>query len=311
MKNLYYLCARNLNTPMQIPIESLNLLMLNVGLARHNADWNWKMVSSPFTRIFYVTEGSARIHLSSGTISLRPGYLYLIPAYTVHSYECDHLFTLYYLHVYEGFKQETDIFDIYDFNLEVKADENVESLFRQMCKQHPNARLPESNPVSYDNRTMFTDYVTRYNEMPLHEKMRIRGAILMLISQFLQYAQPRHWTQDPRLSRAQRFILDNIYCDIDVEELASVACMSKQHLIKLFSRNFGISPLQYINQKKIERAQLFLATSDEPIKQIAYNLGFNDYSYFIRLFRMKTGTTPLKYREQMSSPTPLVKIPTL
>ena len=48
---------------MQIPIESFNLQMLNVGLAHHDGDWNWKKVISPFSRIYYVKEGRAVLHL--------------------------------------------------------------------------------------------------------------------------------------------------------------------------------------------------------------------------------------------------------
>ena len=42
-------------------IDQLHLLILNVGLAIHNADWNWKNVSSPFTRLYYIMEGTAQI----------------------------------------------------------------------------------------------------------------------------------------------------------------------------------------------------------------------------------------------------------
>ena len=95
---------------MQMPIESLNLLMLNVGKAQHNGDWNWRDVSSPFTRIYYVTKGEAWLHLPKEMIKLRPHFLYIIPAYTLHSYECHSVFEHYYLHVYEGFKNETNVF---------------------------------------------------------------------------------------------------------------------------------------------------------------------------------------------------------
>lgn len=44
-----------------LPIESLNLQMLNVGLARHNGDWNWQNVLSPFTRIYLCTEGLSTV----------------------------------------------------------------------------------------------------------------------------------------------------------------------------------------------------------------------------------------------------------
>ena len=65
---------------IQIPIESMNLMLLNVGLAQHYADWNWQNVSSPFIRIFYVVEGEAILHLRNQDIVLRPHHLYIIPA---------------------------------------------------------------------------------------------------------------------------------------------------------------------------------------------------------------------------------------
>lgn len=66
-------------------VERLNLLLLNVGLATHNADWNWKDISNPFTRIYYVTEGNACVILPTGILKLKEDHLYLIPAFTVHS----------------------------------------------------------------------------------------------------------------------------------------------------------------------------------------------------------------------------------
>lgn len=284
---------------MQLPIESLNLLMLNVGLARHNADWNWKDVSSPFTRIYYVVEGTARLHLLNEVVELKPNNLYIIPAHTVHSYECDGKFVHYYLHLYEGFKKETDVFDFYEIPTEVQAQEGDVGIFERMCMLHPDAELPASDPRSYDNSHKFADYVSRYNDMHLYEKMQLRGSVLILFSRFMQYARPRVWTQDARIAKVVKYVHSNIYNEISSEELADVACVTKPYLIRLFNKHFGISPLRYINQKKIERAQLLLLTENLSVKDIAYTIGFNDDSYFIRLFKKLTGTTPQEYRMQM------------
>lgn len=284
---------------MQLPIESLNLLMLNVGLAHHNADWNWKDVSSPFTRIYYVTEGTARLHLPHEVVELKRDNLYIIPAHTVHSYECEGIFSHYYLHLYEGFKKETDVFDFYEIPSEVKAQEGDIDIFERMCCLHPEAQLPASDPRMYDNSNKFADYVSRYNELQLYEKMQLRGSILMLFSRFMQFAKPRVWTQDERMAKVLKYVHGNLYNDINNEDLADVACVTKQYLIRLFNQHFGISPLQYINQKKIERAQLLLLTENLSVKDIAYTIGFNDDSYFIRLFKKLTGTTPQEYRIQM------------
>lgn len=303
---------------MHIPIESLNLQMLNVGLARHDGDWNWQGVNSPFTRIYCVTEGEAWLKLltdnrplerdgegerasSEGTgkwqtIHLTPGHLYLVPAYTTHSYACSGVFCHYYLHVYEGFKNETNVMEMYDFPMEVKADKMDMELLERMCRAWPEARLPESNPQSYDNTRKFTDYVKRYNGMELWEKMWLRGTMLMLMARFVKQAVPKIWTRNERLMKVLAHVHRHIYENISVDELSEVACVSKPYLIRLFKKELGMSPLQYVNRKKVERAQLLLLTEEWAVKEVAYRMGFGDHSYFIRLFRKTTGRTPMEYR---------------
>lgn len=293
-----------------MPIESLNLLMLNVGYAEHNADWNWKGVSSPFTRIYFVTEGEARIKFPANieganapiytkdSMTLTPGHLYMIPAHVMHDCECTGNFCHYYLHVYEGYKSESNVFDVYEFPTEVEAVEDDRYIFQRLCQLYPETSLPASDPRAYDNNTKFTDYVHRFNDMELYQRMHIRGILLVLFSRFMHHATPRIWTKDERMTRVLNYIHANIYNDIDIETLADIACITKPYLIRIFKRNLGTSPLQYINQKKIERAQLLLITREITVKEVAYTLGFNDHSYFIRLFKKITGVTPLGYRAE-------------
>ena len=284
---------------MNIPIESLNFQMLNVGFARHDGDWNWKNIVSPFTRIYLVTEGGAKLCLPEKVIHLTSGHMYIIPAHTVHSYECIGKFSHYYLHFYEGFKKETDIFDFYEFPVDIEAEPLDEAIFNNMCKQHPEVELPASDPSSYDYMGKFIDYVHRYNELSLDAKLELRGSILVLFSRFVKRATPRVWTQDKRLADALKYMHNNIYESISVDTLASVACVTTSHFIRLFVKAIGMPPLQYINRKKIDRAELLLITEEVPIKEIAYDLGYSDPSYFIRLFKKITGITPMAYRKNM------------
>ena len=99
----------------------MNLMMLNVGYATHHADWNWQKVSSPFIRIFYIEEGEAMLHLPETDVRLKPEHMYIIPAYTIHSYECHGVFKLYYIHMYEGFKNELNLHETYELPTEVPA----------------------------------------------------------------------------------------------------------------------------------------------------------------------------------------------
>ena len=286
---------------IQIPIESMNLLMLNVGYATHHADWNWKQVNSPFMRIFYIVDGEAILHLPKEDVSLKPGYMYVIPAHTMHSYECHGVFKLYYMHIYEGVKNDVNLLETYDLPTEVAAGDSMRQLFEYVSSQHPDTRLPGADPKSYDTSAQTSDYVERYTRMSLWEKMELRGAMLMIISYFIREARPRVWTSDERMKQVIKYIYEHITEEIDVEKLASLASVTKTYFIRLFKQEFGLSPIRYINQKKVERAQLLLFASDCSVKEVAYKLGFNDHSYFIRLFHKVAGTTPQEYREQFRS----------
>ena len=284
---------------IQIPIESLNLMLLNVGRAQHQADWNFQNVSSPFIRIYYIVEGEAMLHLPDKDVRLKPRYLYIIPAYTAHSYECHGRFVHYYLHVYEGFKHEMNLQEVYELPTEVEGGEGMEQLFEYLCSQLPYAQLPQPDPRSYDTSAQTSDYVARYRDMELWEKIELRGAMLMIMSHFIREARPRVWTNDERMKRVLEYIHANISYQLNVEELSDLAHVTKPYFIKLFKHEFGISPIQYINGKKVERAQLLLFTTNMTIKEVAYTLGFSDHNYFIRLFRKMIGTTPQEYRKKL------------
>ena len=79
-------------------------------------------------------EGRAVLHLPKQTVNLRPGHLYIIPAYTLHSYECEGKFVHFYLHVYEGVGNEMSLVESYDFPTEVEGSRDDELLLQRMCK---------------------------------------------------------------------------------------------------------------------------------------------------------------------------------
>lgn len=86
---------------------------------------------------------------------------------------------------------------------------------------------------------------------------------------------------------------------MDIDSLSNLSCLSKNHFIRLFKREMKVTPIQYINQKKMEKAQLMLTTQDTPVKDIAYLLGYDNYSYFIRIFKKKLGVTPQEYKKDI------------
>lgn len=277
-------------------IDQLHLLILNVGLAIHNADWNWKNICSPFTRLYYITEGVAEITLPSGTYQLTPNHLYLIPPFVLHSYSCNSHFVHYYLHIYEDIQFESSIQEEWEFPIEIPADNSDMMLIKRLCELNPTMKLAESDPATYDNKSTLIQNILKNKQRDFATKIESKGITYQLISRFMRKAKIKTKTEDTRIEKSLSFIQKNIYKPIKIEQLSQLSCVSKDHFIRLFKKEMKSTPLQYINLKKIEKAQLILITQDTPIKNIAYMLGYEDYSYFIRIFKRMVGITPQEYK---------------
>lgn len=281
---------------MKLQVEQLHPLVLNVGKAVHHADWNWKNVSSPFTRLYYVTEGTAQIELSDGVHVLTPGHMYFIPAFTVHTNICDSYFVHYYIHIYEECHSDEDWLDKLEIPLEVETGKLDLLLFRRLCEINPYMSLEKSDPETYDNNPTLMRNLLLNKQRPFYDKIESRGIVLQLLSHFFKRAQYKVEIKDKRIEKAVFYIRKHIYEAIDLDMLAQNSCLSKDHFIRLFKKETGTPPLKYINQKKIEKAQLILVAETLTIKELAYCLAFEDYSYFNRLFKKITGLTPQQYR---------------
>jgi AraC-like DNA-binding protein len=81
--------------------------------------------------------------------------------------------------------------------------------------------------------------------------------------------------------------------------LSARANMSVPHLSYLFKQRTGISPMRYLTRMRIRRACELLDSTDMQIKDIAYEVGYEDPFYFTRLFTSAVGASPRAYRESV------------
>jgi AraC family transcriptional regulator len=99
-----------------------------------------------------------------------------------------------------------------------------------------------------------------------------------------------------RLSRAMDVLRAGFCGEISLDQLAAEACLSKYHFLRLFRRAYGLTPHQYIQQLRIEKASILLSGSDLSITDIAGLLGFENSQSFSRLFFQRTGLYPSQSR---------------
>jgi AraC family transcriptional regulator len=89
--------------------------------------------------------------------------------------------------------------------------------------------------------------------------------------------------------------------DLSLEQLASVACLSRFHFARAFKAAVGRSPHRYVSARRLERAKALLAREDRPLADIALALNFSCQANFTRAFAQATGQTPGRYRRGLRS----------
>ncbi|MCC3375468.1 helix-turn-helix transcriptional regulator [Cohnella sp. REN36] len=88
---------------------------------------------------------------------------------------------------------------------------------------------------------------------------------------------------------------------LGLPQMAETLGISSQHLSTLFRKSWGMSPYQYLLQFRIQKSKEFLLKfPGRPVKEIAGQVGFQDYSHFVSTFRKLAGMTPATFRQHFS-----------
>lgn len=98
------------------------------------------------------------------------------------------------------------------------------------------------------------------------------------------------------------YIKSNLNEKISIESLSDKACMSKATFYRLFKRELGVSPNDFILAEKMKKAKEMLLKPGIKIAAISYELGFSDANYFIRAFKKIVGITPGAFQSQRMMP---------
>lgn len=141
-------------------------------------------------------------------------------------------------------------------------------------------------------------YKIACEELPAHQQ-QLAGLAYLILSSIYAKNKQRGYRNTPgmdTINLAQKYMRENVSKNMSMEDFAEKVGMGYSKYRKLFRQYTGLSPAQYYLRLKMAKAKDYLSNTDYSIKEIAFMLGFDSSSYFIKIFKQHNNATPREFR---------------
>lgn len=177
---------------------------------------------------------------------------------------------------------------IYIGNLVWNKDDTKKKI-QKACKL---THVPEEWVLSHLDETQLIDSVDKYCAMSDLIESYIQLLYLACPPSKLRESKKFHWAVEVLKS-----YIDHSYDqDINLEQLAKLHYINDKYIGRLFKKQLGLTFHEYLNEIRLNHAELLLQTSEKNITQIALDVGFQNIPYFNRVFLKKHGISPSQFR---------------
>lgn len=246
--------------------------------AKHHVEEN--INGNAYHTLVYCINGHGKVKINNTLYPIRAGEFFFIPKHTSYKYLADN----------------SNPWSIYWFQFNGITADGILELY-------------------YKNTNSYKGYLT-YNEERIHlfdviYKNLKRGYskhILMILNMSLLHflsslilnikAKPNLKDKNQEIvNTAIVFMNDNVNKLLTLKLIVQHVNVSISHFSSLFKKKAGISPLEYFNQLKMQKACEYLEYTDMLVKEIAFKLGIEDAQYFSRAFFKTIGMSPNVYRK--------------
>lgn len=258
-------------------LRELNFFEINILANYHvllDKEWTFDNSVAPFSRLYYIKNGRAKIFCNDKTIEITPGNIYLIPPEVTISYKCEEGDTLekIYFHIFATTSEKQDLLatlpqGVYSLSF---AEAGAQNLFKLYSENNYLSLLQIKNIVYQTVIAFFSKY---------H-----KGD-----------AEIKHYSETVR--EAMNYIRSNPSAKFSVQDLADALFVSKSKLSKQFKQETGMTISQYNENLLFHKAKIFLLRRQFSIQHISSMLGFCDQFYFSRRFKKKFNISPAQYRK--------------
>lgn len=237
--------------------------------------------------LIYCTDGTGWYTLNNQTYQVEKNQFFFLPPHKAYAFGADdkNPWTIYWVH----FRGKSA-------NKYVPEELTIKNLTHNATSRFE------------DRFNLFEELYSSFSMAYVKEYMIYSSICLsMFLATFTFLPQYRHIKshfvfENEFSAKVIRYMQENVHCNLTLASLASYFNYSPSYFSNLFSKETGVSPINYFLRLKIQKACYYMEMTKMSTGDIARKLGFKELSYFSRLFSKTMGISPTEYRikEQQS-----------
>lgn len=243
--------------------------------------------------ICFIEEGNVLCGLNEETHIVSEGAIIFIPGG--------------HLHFFEPIENNHWLFKSVVFSpnlLHLSSDELSESKYIR-----PFLKSQHRLPIILHSKAVFEIFDKAYKlltEKPPFHELYIKACLFEILALWMEQSSIDGILEETKIQEenktAVKYVLEHIHTNYDkllsLSQLSVMVNMSKGHFIKVFRCFTGKTPIDYILKFRLSKAALLLRETDEKLIRIALDTGFNNISYFVRMFQKHFKCSPTDYRKK-------------
>ena len=262
--------------------------LLYVSTSKYEGDWQSILHSHPFSELFYVINGQGAFLAEGSEFPVKQNDMVIINPHVQHTEKSLPGAPLNYIVLgIEGLS--------FSFGRLATARAGVSSQPTPDTVYKHN--MSKTNVYSYLN--IMLEEITEQQEDYEAVCQNLLEVLLICIlrSGSLSVVPDNSRILNRECTQIKNYLDANYSEDITLDTLSALTHMNKYYLAHTFTKYMGLSPINYLLQKRIQEGKSLLESTSYSIAQISDLLGFSSQSYFSQAFRKATGMTPMQYRK--------------
>ncbi|MDE6203775.1 MAG: AraC family transcriptional regulator [Lachnospiraceae bacterium] len=263
--------------------------LLYISTSKYEGDWQSILHSHPFSELFYVVNGSGFFVAEGEGFPVGKNDMVIINPHVQHTEKSGNDSPLEYIVL--GINGLSFSFE----NIASAQDGmSMQTAFGTVYKYN----MQNSNVYAYLNIMLEEITHKKDNYETVCQNLLEVLLICMLRNDDLSIVKSTNTLLNRECTQIKNFLDSNYSENITLDTLASITHMNKYYMAHAFTRYTGLSPINYLIQKRIQEGKSLLESTSYSIAQISAMLGFSSQSYFSQAFKKATGRTPVQYRNE-------------